>query len=228
MWANSGHLYTCTKFFVPCMTLCMWQAYYSLNTIYVVTYMAAAVRGWIEEEEEKETELDKTEYSSLTQSRPELAVPSAVPVPPAITRTQPEKSLHTKKQASEKTAVAVTENSKTSVCEEAGQITQQESQDATESGATRTQPQSERGGQRSKSGLGGQRSKSGVGDQGSRSGEGVGVGSEVTPGLQLTLEKLMSSLARKRSGAGRPDALQVRTTGTYMCIHIYMYILAVL
>ena len=35
--------------------------------------------------------------------------------------------------------------------------------------------------------------------------------SEVTQGLEVTLEKLMSSLARKRSGAGRPDALEVIT-----------------
>ena len=35
--------------------------------------------------------------------------------------------------------------------------------------------------------------------------------SEATQGLEVTLEKLMGSLARKRSGAGRPDALEVIT-----------------
>ena len=47
---------------------------------------------------------------------------------------------------------------------------------------------------------------------GGESGEGVvsdGAVSEVTPGLGETLERLMSSLARKRSGALRPDSLQV-------------------
>ena len=33
--------------------------------------------------------------------------------------------------------------------------------------------------------------------------------SEVTQGLEVTLGKLMGSLARKRTAAGRPDALQV-------------------